>query len=60
MVITTPPLVNSEGYTFSILATDTLDGTGTSATYPLNASGRTEIPASDKPARFFRLRVEEK
>ncbi len=58
-VVRTPPLVNTEGYTFSILATDTLDGTGASATYPLNASGRTEIPASDKPARFFRLRAVE-
>ena len=51
--------MNTEGYTFSILATDTLDGTGASATYPLNASGRTEIPASDNPARFFRLRAVE-
>ncbi len=59
-VINTPPLVNSEGYTFSILATDTLDGTGASATYTLNPSGRTPIPASDNPARFFRLRVTER
>ena len=58
-VVHTPPLVNTEGYTFSILATDTLDGTGASATYTLNPSGRTPIPASDNPARFFRLRAVE-
>ena len=59
-VVHTPPLVNTEGYTFGILATDTLDGTGASATYTLNPSGRTPIPASDNPARFFRLRVTER
>ena len=57
-VVRTPPLVNSEGYTFSILATDTLDGTGTSATYPLNASGKTVIDETGKTRRFFRLRAE--
>ena len=57
VVVHTPLLVNTEGFTFSIVATDSLDGKGTPATYPLNASGRTEIPASPAPARFFRLRA---
>ncbi len=59
-VVHTPPLVKTEGYTFSILATDTLDGAGASTAYALDPSGRTPIPASDNPARFFRLRVEER
>ena len=40
-------------------ATDDLAGTG-ATTYPLDADGETTIPASDKPARFFRLRVTER
>ena len=56
VVIYTPPLVNTEGYTFSIIATDALGGAD-DATYPLDPSGRTPIPAANKPARFFRLRA---
>ncbi|MBO7653974.1 MAG: hypothetical protein J6U40_03545, partial [Kiritimatiellae bacterium] len=59
-VITTPPLVNTEGFTFSILATDTPDGTGASATYSLNASGKTVIDETGKTKRFFSLKAKEK
>jgi uncharacterized protein (TIGR02145 family) len=55
-VITTPPLVNTEGYMFSILATDTLDGAG-ATTNSLNASGTTTIDETGKTSRFFRLRA---
>ena len=59
-VIHTPPLnPSATGFDISILATDDLNGTG-ATTYPLDADGETTIPASDKPARFFRLRVEER
>ena len=58
VVIYTPPLVNTEGYTFSIVAADALGGNDT-ATYPAAPSGRTVIPAANKPARFFRLRAVE-
>ena len=59
VVIYTPPLVNTEGYTFSIVASDAPGGDDT-ATYPLDPTGRTVIPAADKtPARFFRLRAVE-
>ena len=58
VVIYTPPLVNTEGYTFSIIAADALGGNDT-ATYPVDQSGRTPIPAANKPARFFRLRAVE-
>jgi hypothetical protein len=58
VVIYTPPLVNTEGYTFNIVATDALGGNDT-ATYPVDQSGRTPIPAANKPARFFRLRAVE-
>ena len=59
-VIHTPPFSPSAtGFEISILATDDLAGTG-ATTYPLDADGETTIPASDKPARFFRLRVTER
>ena len=59
-VIHTPPLnPSATGFDISILATDDLNGTG-ATTYPLDADGETTIPASGKPARFFRLRVEER
>ena len=59
-VIHTPPLSPSAtGFEISILATDDLAGTG-GTTYPLDADGETTIPASDKPARFFRLQAVEK
>ena len=47
-VIHTPPLSPSAtGFDISILATDDLAGTG-ATTYPLDPSGETTIPASDK------------
>ena len=58
-VIETPPLANGGGFDLSILATDDLDGSGAIA-YPLDASGRTKIPASASGARFFRLRAAER
>ena len=59
-VIHTPPInPSATGFDISILATDDLAGTG-ATTYPLGSSGETTIPVSDKPARFFRLRVTER
>ncbi len=55
-VIHTPPLVNDEGFTFGIVASDVLGGEET-ATYQIDPSGRTVIPDVDKSARFFRLRA---
>ena len=56
-VILTPPLVNTDGFTFTIEATDNVDGTGNAASYPLNASGETVIDETGKTTRFFRLRA---
>ena len=58
-VIKTPPLVNTTGFTFTIVASDNLDGTGTAASYGLNASGETTIDETGKTKRFFRLRAVE-
>ena len=58
-MITTPPLVNTESYAFSILATDALNGTGATV-YPLDPSGKTVIPKADSKTRFFRLKAAEK
>ena len=57
-VIHTPPLVNADGFTFGIVATDALGG-GNAVAYTLDPSGRTVIPVANKPARFFRLRAVE-
>ena len=56
-VILTPPLVNTTGFTFTIGASDNVDGTGNAASYPLNASGETVIDETGKTTRFFRLRA---
>ena len=42
--------------TFTVGGSGTLDGQN-AAMYPLDASGETTIPATDKPARFFRLQA---
>ena len=57
-VVLTPPLVNTNGFAFALRATDTLDG-GNPVSYPLDPSGTNAIPASDAPARFFRLKAAE-
>ena len=56
-VVKTPPLVNSAGFTFTIEASDNVDGTGTAASYELNASGETVIDETGKAKRFFRLKA---
>ena len=56
-VVKTPPLVNTTGFTFTIGASDNVDGTGNAASYPLNASGETVIDETGKTTRFFRLRA---
>ena len=59
-VVKTPPLVNSEGYTFSVVASDNPDGTGHVETYDLQSSGETTINETGKTTRFFRLKATEK
>ena len=58
-VVKTPPLVNSAGFTLTITASDTAAGTGTPASYELNASGETTINETGKATRFFRLKAVE-
>ncbi len=58
-VIITPPLVNAEGFAFSVVASDALDGTGNAASYPLEADGTTLINETVSGSRFFRLRAVE-
>ena len=58
-VIVTPPLANSRGFAFSVVASDAVDGTGDVATTPLDPSGETVIDEADKAKRFFRLRADE-
>jgi hypothetical protein len=59
-VVVTPPLVNSDGFALSILATDRCDGEGAAATsYPLDPSGKTTIDETVSGSRFFRLKAQE-
>ena len=51
--------MNTSGFTFSVVVSDNVNGTGNSATYPLDASGETVINETGKPRRFFRLRAVE-
>ena len=56
-VIVTPPLVNCSDFAISVVVSDNVDGTGNSATYDLDASGKTVINETGKTRRFFRLRA---
>ena len=56
-VIVTPPLVNGSDFAISVVVSDNVDGTGNSATYSLNPSGKTVINETGKTRRFFRLRA---
>ena len=56
-VILTPPLVNCSDFAISVVVSDNVDGTGNSATYDLDASGKTVINETGKTSRFFRLRA---
>ena len=58
VVITTPELVNTEGFEFFILASDDLAGTENVERYPLSSDGTTVIQETGKQSRFFRLKVE--
>ena len=59
VVVKTPPLVNGEGFAFSIMATDQAENVCCVpvATYPLNPSGETVINETGKTKRFFRLKA---
>ncbi len=59
VVIVTPSLVNTDGFTFSVVASDNVGGTGNVAETSLSASGKTTINETGKSARFFRLRATE-
>ena len=58
-VVVTPPLVNSDGFALSVVASDALDGTGNAATYLLEEDGTTVIDETVSGSRFFRLKAVE-
>ena len=61
VVILTPELVNDADFTFTIEASDNLDGTGNRASTLLDPSGRTQVVEPTLSAkRFFRLKATEK
>ena len=50
--------MNTNGYTFGLLAYDTLTNVSPSAFWLLSPDGTNAVP-SDLPARFFRLGADE-
>ena len=60
-VVKTPPVVNSAGFTYQVLASDNpaFDASGNVTAYDRDPSGATVIPETGKTARFFRLRAVE-
>ena len=58
-LVLTPPLVNTAGFDFSLLATDDLAGANP-ATFPLDPSGTNAVPTSSSSVRFFRLQAAER
>lgn len=59
-VVKTPPLKNKAGFTFTIEASDNVDGTGEASSYELHPSGETVIDETGKTKRFFRLKAVER
>jgi len=57
-VVVTPPLVNTDGYFFALLAYDALTNAVPSEDWLLSPDGTNAVP-SNLPARFFRLGAEE-
>lgn len=49
--------MNGSDFAISVVVSDNVDGTGNSATYDLDASGKTVINETGKTRRFFRLRA---
>ena len=58
-VVVTPPLVNTDGYFFALLAYDALTNAVPSEGWQLSPDGTNAVPGN-LPARFFRLWAEER
>ena len=57
-IVLTPPLVNTNGYNFGLLAYDALTNVNPSAYWLLSPDGTNAVPGN-LPARFFRLGADE-
>lgn len=57
-IVKTPPVVNREGFALSVIASDTVIGTGNIKTFPLSSDGNTVVDESMYGRRFFRLKAE--
>ncbi|MBR1870286.1 MAG: leucine-rich repeat protein [Kiritimatiellae bacterium] len=55
VVVKTPRLINTAGFSYSVVASDDIAGAVNAAAYPLSADGATEIREPPAAARFFRL-----
>ena len=56
--VTTLPVVNGEGFIFTVVASDDVEGTENVETYPLDLSGTTIIEETPANTRFFRVWVQ--
>ena len=58
VIVKTPPVVNSDGFTYSVVASDDVAGTDNAKPYILSTSGETKINETTSGSRFFRLKAE--
>ena len=58
VVIKTPPVVNSDGVTVSVVESSDVAGKTVTATKAVDASGSTEFTKSAESPRFYRLSAE--
>ena len=58
-VVKTPPVVNTAGFAYQVLASDNpaFDANGNVDAYDLDPTGATVIPETGATSRFFRLRA---
>lgn len=59
-VIKTPPVVNTAGFAYSVVASDDVAGKINVVDYPLAANGTNVIDEASTSARFFRLKAEDR
>ena len=58
-MIKTPPVVNSDGVTVSVVESSDVAGETVTATKAVDASGSTEFTKSAEAPRFYRLKAVE-
>ena len=58
-VVKTPPVVNKDGFTVSVVESSDVAGATVTATKPLDPTGRAEFAMGTAASRFYRLSAKE-